>query len=190
LAVLAQGSLRAFLEGTFTTPGLDSMIDEAGVELGFSGAPAEKVLRAIVACKAGFSPESVAPFLDWREFEAFCSRLFGAAGYRVTKDVRLRKPTAQIDLLAHGNSVVFSVDCKHWARSQSPSVLRKVALDQFRRSSLLRKKTVGLQPIVSVILSLSASEGSFVEGVAVVPLRALPSFLTTFDSYSDLIRVA
>ncbi len=162
---------------------LESMAAETGTVPDF-GNPA---LVALALCQCGTSPEEVSASLTWREFESFCSELFRASGYDVRENVVLTKPRAQIDMVASGPSFVLSVDCKHWKRAHSPSALRGFARSQLRRSRLLRRGNANRRPIVSVILSFSEPAGAFVDGVAVVPLRTLRSFLTSLESYSDLL---
>ena len=83
--------------------------------------------------------------------------------------------------------MVLSVDFKHYSRAPGPSSLARFATAQLKRSTLLRSRTSDPRPIASVILSMSEPEGRFIEGVAVVPVRTLRSFLTTFDSYTGML---
>ncbi len=164
-------------------------VESTAEELGLVPDPSNVNLVALALCRAGRSPESISGHLDWREFEKFCSSLFRAWGYAVRENVRLKRPRAQIDFLAAGDSVILSVDCKHWQRGHSASVLRKLALDQLRRSELLGRQLRDSRPIVSVILSLAEPEGKFVEGVAVVPVRTLRSFLGSLEAYTDHLEL-
>jgi Restriction endonuclease len=142
---------------------------------------------AYALMKLRVQPEEVSRLLSWQEFEGLAGALLRASGYQVRENVYLTKPRAQIDLIATGPSLVLSVDCKHYKREQGHSLLVKFARAQLERSALLRRKTQGIRPIASVILSMSEPEGRFVDGVAVVPIRTLRSFLTTIDSYSTLL---
>ncbi len=163
-----------------------STAEEVGVPVDY----ASQALVALALCRQGSRPEEVSAFLDWAEFESFCSRLLVASGYFVKENVIMKKPRAQIDLVAFGPSVVLSVDCKHWKREHTPSALRELAAKQMKRSRLLRRKYPDARPIVSAILSFSASQGTFVDGVAVVPLRTLRSFLGAVESYAEFLRFA
>jgi len=156
-------------------------------ELGVRCDPTDPGLVAMSLCSLGVPPEAVSALLSWKEFEAFCADLLRAAGYDVRENVRLRKPTAQIDIVATGTSRVLSVDCKHWKRGASSSVLTKVAEDQRKRNELLRRASPGSPPIVSVILTLAQQEDRFMAGAAVVPLFALRSFLSSVDEYAELL---
>ena len=166
------------------------LVESTAEEVGISVDYRSQTLVALALCRHGSRPEEVAAFLDWTEFESFCSRLLVASGYSVEENVILKKPRAQIDLVAFGPSVVLSVDCKHWKREHGPSALRELAAKQMKRSMLLRRAHRDANPIVSAILSFSASQGTFVDGVAVVPLRTLRSFLTSLESYAEYLRFA
>jgi Holliday junction resolvase-like predicted endonuclease len=144
-------------------------------------------LVAVSLCSIGVQPEEVSSLLSWKEFESFCGDLLRSAGYEVRENVRLRKPTAQIDLVATGASMVLSIDCKHWKRSASVSTLAKVAQDQRKRNGLLRKTLSDSLPIASVIITLSQQAERFVDGAAVVPLYSLRSFLDSVEGYRELL---
>lgn len=165
---------------------VESTAEEVGVPVDYGS----QALLALALCRQGARPEEVSAFLDWAEFESFCSRLLVASGYSVKENVVLKKPRAQIDLVAFGPSLVLSVDCKHWKKEHAPSALKDLAARQIRRSRLLRRTYVEAKPIVSAILSFSASQGTFVDGVAIIPLRTLRGFLGSIESYAEFLRFA
>jgi len=172
------------------SPGRASiLLESTAAELGIKADASDRTLVAMALCRRGMPPEEASKSLGWQEFEWFCSKLFRAAGYSVKDDVHLTKPRAQIDIVATGPVYTLSVDCKHWRRAQSPSSLKDFAAKQLARSRMLRRKVPDARPVVSMILSFSASAGSFVDGVAIVPLRTLRSFLGSVESYSDLLRL-
>ena len=148
------------------------------------------VLAALDLIAAGVPEEEAARSLTWRDFEGFCAQLLRANGYSVRGNVYLSRPRAQIDLVATGPLFVISLDCKHWRRAPSPSALEGFALAQLRRSRLFRRSLADPKPIISAVLSFNESEGSFVGGVAIVPLRTLRNFLETVESYSELLEMS
>ena len=147
------------------------------------------VCVAYALLKQTTRPEQVSRLLSWREFEQLAAALLRASGFEVKENMILTKPKAQIDAVAYGTSMILCVDCKHYRREPSAASLQKFAIAQLRRSGLLRKKTDDPRPIASVILSASEPEGGCVEGVAVVPIRTLRSFLTSLDSYTELFEL-
>jgi hypothetical protein len=161
---------------------------DARADLGFNeGDELSPICIAFALIKLRVQPEEVSKLLSWREFEDLAAALLRASGYRVRSNVHLTKPRAQLDVVAFGDSVVLSVDCKHYTRQPGPASMASFAKAQLERSCLLRRKEKDLPPIASVILSMSEPEGRFIEGVAVVPVRTLRSFLTTFDSYTGML---
>jgi len=166
-----------------------ALVVSAAEALGVRPDAGSRVLVALAECMGGRAPEEVAGSLTWKEFEGFCSELLTASGLAVRENVYLSRPRAQIDLVATGPSFVLSVDCKHWRRDHSPSALLRFAVAQKRRSKLLRSRYPNAPPIVSAVLSFSAPGGTFVDGVAVVPLRALRSFLASMESYREFLEL-
>ena len=167
-----------------------ALLGAAG-ELGFGE---EQVVSPVCAAyallKLSFQADEVSRLLSWQDFELLAGALFRASGYRVRNNVVLVKPRVQIDVVAEGESMVLSVDCKHYRREQGPASLERVALAQLKRSRALRRKAGGPKPIASVILGMSEPEGKFVNGVAVVPVRTLRSFLTSLDSYAGYLELS
>jgi len=165
-------------------------LEDARSDLGLpEGDVLSPVCVAYALIKLNVLPEEVSRLLSWREFEALAGALLRISGFEVRENVVLTRPRAQIDLVAYGTSMVLSVDCKHYRRAQGHSSLKNFAAAQLKRSALLRRKSSDLKPIVSMILSMSEPEGEFVEGVAIVPLRSLRSFLTSLDSYVELLEL-
>ena len=146
------------------------------------------VLAALELIALGVPEEEAARSLTWKDFERFCAQLLRASGYAVMENVYLSSPRAQIDLVATGPLYIMNLDCKHWRRAPSPSALEGFATAQLRRSRLLRTRLDDSKPIISAILSFSELAGSFVNGVAIIPLRTLKDFLATVESYSELLE--
>lgn len=169
---------------------LEGILDGACADLCLDPAQAlSAVCVSYALLKIGAEPEQVSRLLSWREFEQLSASLLRASGYQVRENVVLTRPRAQLDVVATGASIILSIDCKHYRREHSPSSLLAFARNQLRRSGLLREKTDDRRLIASVILSVSEPEGKFVEGVAIVPIRALRSFLNSFDSYRDFLTL-
>ena len=146
-----------------------------------------RVLRAMVAMEAGVPGEMVAKYLDWRDFERFCARLLTAKGFDATLDVRLKRPRAQIDILARSSSISLLIDCKHWARGRGSAGLAVVVEKQAARARLVRSAMKDLEPMAIVVISLAEERPRFVGGAAVVPLRTLGDFIDNVHGYSSML---
>lgn len=171
-------------------PALERTLADACADLGLGeGDSTSPICVAYALLKLRAEPDEVSRLLSWREFEGLAGAIMRVSGFDVSENVFLTKPRAQIDVVAYGTSVVLSVDCKHYRREQGPSSLARFAAAQLRRSALLRKKSGDSRPIVSVILGVAEPEGKFVDGVAVVPVRSLRSFLNTIDSHLGALEL-
>ena len=176
------------LERKLSRSQVKGALEDAGAELGLAEDEfVSPVCAAYALLKLNLQAEEVSRLLTWQDFEKLAGALLRVSGYEVKENITLTKPRAQIDVVALGPSLVLSIDCKHYMRGQGPAALRSAATAQLARSKLLRRKLGYDKPIASVILSMSEPEGRFVEGVAVVPIRTLRSFLNTIDSYASLL---
>ena len=165
-------------------------MEEVRSELGLGESrDRERALRALAACKQGIPPESVSRLLDWKEFEAFCADLLRAYGYRVTENVQLKRPRAQIDIFARSSPIALAVDCKHTRRPAGPSAVSTWVLAQIRRAELLRLHVKDSSPIASAILVLNDGQVRFASGGAVVPVFALRSFADHVLDYSEFLTL-
>ncbi len=165
------------------------VLEETRLELGLPPLVDISPLVPLALCRMGVPPEEVGRHLTWTEFEKFSAGLLRSGGFVVEENVRLRGPRAQIDLIARSSRLILSIDCKHWARLRS-SGLRAAARAQLLRGQLLRGKLPNEpRPIVSVILTLSDFGQRFIEGVSVVPLLSLRSFLTSVESFTEMIAM-
>jgi hypothetical protein len=183
---VTEENVGAFIQGALDAPEAMALGDRLGSALGVGTSTQERrIVNALVALRLGLTPGTVARHLGWRDFERFCALFFRSRGYEVLENLNLRKPRVQIDLVAIGTSYALCVDCKRWKKGQSPSVLRKFAAAQKRRSRLLRKVLKDKKPVLSAIISLSAPSGDFVDGVAIIPIGALTGFLESVEAYLD-----
>jgi hypothetical protein len=187
---VTEDNVGAFIQGALDAPEARALGDRLESELGVAPSTQERrVVNALVALRLGLTPGTVARHLGWKDFEKFCALLFRSRGYEVMENLTLTKPRAQIDIVAIGPTYAVCVDCKRWKKGHSPSVLRQFAAAQKRRSGLLRRAMKNQEPILSAILSLSAPSGDFVDGVAIIPIGALTSFLDSIEGYLDRFDV-
>jgi len=156
-------------------------------------APAS-VSAALALTRLGADLGLVARSLKWDEFEQYCAMAISAAGFTVRRNVRLRKPTRQIDIVADSPTLVLSVDCKHWKRSAGEGGLIAPALAQVERTKIyaLGLDQVKGRALLPMLLTMVDNQVRLAEGVPIVPLQALREFLATvsrFDESLSFVRV-
>ncbi len=132
--------------------------------------------------------------LTWQEFENFAEECLEEAGFQTEKNVRVRGDGRawQIDVAGFRGDLVLSVDCKHWstpgylsrfklaARHQKAATLH--LLNAPKKRTILRENN---QQALPVILTLSEPPSRFFEGVALVSIEKLPSFLSGVTPYDE-----
>ncbi len=168
-----------------------SMLLRASQELGLEESHAlDATVLTLALSRLKVEIDEVARLLTWQDFEQFAAGLLRMGGYEVEENVLLRKPRAQIDLVARSPSVFLTIDCKHWSRLHPFSSVMKFAEAQMRRSRLFRRSLGNdRRPIFSAILTLSEQRERFVDGVAIVPLHTLRDFLDSLGTFGDLRTV-
>ena len=187
---IPEEKVAAYIDGSRPIRALDEWVSEfsSGIDPRFSGLDT-RVLRAVAACRYGAPPDHVAKLMDWKRFESFCAALLGSMGYGTTQNIFLKKPRAQIDILARGPSRALLVDCKHWARTGGWSALEKAATAQARRAERLRESMPDLEPMAVVLVSLGDAQARFIGGGAVVPVHTLGDFSNRIEEYSDYLTL-
>jgi hypothetical protein len=106
---------------------LQELSSQMGVRLqwGLTGVVPDQVLAAVALIRAGMTLDTVSSSLTWQEFEGFCANLLKVHGYSVKTNIVLTKPRRQLDIFAEAQTLALSIDCKHWGKSSSGSVLEQ-----------------------------------------------------------------
>ena len=166
---------------------LQDLSSEMGTDLqhGLTGPAADQVIAAIALIRGGMSAESVSSSLTWQEFEGFCAGVLRACGYVVKTNIVLTRPRRQLDIFAESQTLALSVDCKHWGRSFSDSVLEQVAASQIERSELYKRKKKVKSPVLPVILTLLSSPVKEALGFRFVPIFALRDFAVSVSRFDE-----
>ncbi len=152
-----------------------------------------RIRLALDIARAGRLRDS-ARALTWQEFERFAEECLEEAGFQTEKNVRVQGDGRawQIDVVGFRGDLVVTMDCKHW---NTPGYLSKFKLAaEHQRTATLHllarpvEKTIRgdkeLQAL-PVILTLSEPRGQLSEGVVLVSVEKLPSFLSGVTPYDE-----
>jgi len=149
----------------------------------------------------GRDPEKVSRSFRWQEFEDFAVHTLDGNGYQTFKHLvfKSRAGRREIDLLAWNDNFILIVDCKHWARHLSPSRVRNAASAQLERAKLLAERPDVLakhglritarRDILPVIVTLAESQQRIMDGIPIVPILKLPSFLNGISPVDETLRM-
>ncbi len=153
----------------------------------------------VSAWQNGFNIVELALQLGWRELEKLCARIMNDAGYISFTNLRLkyRGRRYEIDIVAIKGGTILSIDCKRWIRARTPA-LKEAAHKQVERTEALAEKLHTLSYVMSkinadrvelypLVISVHEPGINIYEGVPIVSLPRLRSFLSEFDSNKFLL---
>jgi hypothetical protein len=161
----------------------------------------DRLKLAVRAVSLGADIEHVSNLLRWQEFEEIAAMALRNNGFVVSKNVRFKHAGRkwEIDAVGCKRPLVVCIDCKHWMRAMSPSVLGKVAQAQADRAEALAEvlPSVKLQldcvkwesaQFVPAILSLVQGSFKFYCDIPIVPVLQLQDFLSQLPAYQYSLR--
>jgi Holliday junction resolvase-like predicted endonuclease len=149
----------------------------------------QRILLAEHLIRKGRDPHRVSRFLEWQEFEDFAARTLERNGFHVAKHVVFKSSVGrrEVDLLAWNDMLLLSIDCKHWLHGLSPSRMRHATDAQVERSQALANRPeliakhgvrhVEKLVLLPMLLSLGHPRERILDGVPIVPVSMLMSFL-------------
>ena len=151
----------------------------------FNFSETDRLLAAIYALGQGAELDSVAEIIHWRDFEGLAAEILEMKGFETARNLRLKNPTMEIDVMGQKLGITILVDCKHWKRI-GESALRNAVQRQIERT----KHYITIHPTVAipVIVTLHQDGIDFVERVPIVPIIHLESFLEELYGNLDEMR--
>ncbi|HEX5186542.1 MAG TPA: hypothetical protein VFV86_06595 [Nitrososphaeraceae archaeon] len=144
----------------------------------------DKIKTSLLSLELGCDIQECSRLLSWKDFEYFTSELLNLFEYNTKVNIVLSKPRAQLDVIGTKNNFAITIDCKHWKYNNSTS-LSMYAEKQKRRSQLWLDRQKNIKTVLPMIITLFSSNFRFIQGVPIVPILALNSFLNNFDRYED-----
>lgn len=155
------------------------------------------------AVELGIDLEDVIDLLTWKDFEGFVAHILSEHGFRCIESFRRRGTELsrgmEIDVIGIRGNAIVSADAKMWGiRKSKSSALRAAAENQKERSmklvSIMSKVAERLGPlslkryeVYPMLVTWFVEEVQFHEGVPIVPVFKLNSFILGFDSFQDLM---
>ncbi|MGD6934335.1 MAG: restriction endonuclease [Candidatus Bathyarchaeia archaeon] len=156
----------------------------------------DRLKLAVKAVSLGADVQTVSDLLCWQEFEEIAIMALRNNGFAVAKNVRFSHGGRkwEIDAVGCKRPLVVCIDCKHWGKAISASVLGKIAQAQAYRAKALSEflPAVKLQlectkwekaQFVPAILSLVQGSFKFYDDIPIVPVLQLQDFLCQLPAY-------
>jgi Holliday junction resolvase-like predicted endonuclease len=126
--------------------------------------------------------EDLSARLDWRAFEALSESIFESFGFTTVRNYRLKRPAAEIDILAIKDGLGFAIDCKHWKRTVGTATMQKISERQIKRAQRV-VQLENIQNVTPVILTLHDESLHILEnGTPIVPIQKISDFVLNWES--------
>ncbi|MHA1867854.1 MAG: hypothetical protein ACTSXD_07285 [Candidatus Heimdallarchaeaceae archaeon] len=150
------------------------------------------------------NPDLVLNNINWKDFEIIVSSAFDYSGYSTLHNYRIKtenKSNIEIDVIAFKFPFLFLIDCKYHKKSP-PSYYSKAAVLQKKRldylieifpeiySDLINRLGLPVRNVVKLIALVVSWKNvpiKISDGVPIVPLFKLSSFLKEIDEFEDEI---
>lgn len=141
-----------------------------------------KLSIALIAINKGINVVDISSKLNWHDFELFTSELLKYHGYTVYTNFRLKNPKREIDIIGIKSQKAILIDCKHW-KKKSITGLKQIVEKQKNRSKLfIQKSNLKVQNVFPIVLTFLPNGNSFINGVPIISINKLNSFLLDFDN--------
>lgn len=172
---------------------------EANVEEGLVKLT-DPVKLAFRLVSEGLSLEEVLLKLGWRDVERFAGKILELNNYVVFRNFRFKnfKRRYEIDVLGYQDRALLCVDCKR-VRRVNNYVYREAAIKQAERAHALSTviwKYANLLEIpideimiIPLVVTVSSGQPRQIDGVPIVPVSLLNSFIREYRGHIDSIRV-
>lgn len=163
----------------------------------------QRINLAKRAVQLGGNIAEVMELLTWKDFEGFVAAVLTENNYECVESFRRRGNSSiqgmEIDVIGARVRTIIAIDAKMWSiRSGKTSALKRAAERQKERTQELSKEldilsnkltrlTSGEYKLVPVLVTWLVEDVELHEGVPVVPIFKLNSFILDFDQYDDLI---
>lgn len=163
----------------------------------------KRINLAMFVIEHGAEIAEVVKLLTWKDFEGLVASILSENNFSCTESFRRRGTSdvkgMEIDVIGIRGNVALSVDAKMWSvRGGKASALRPAAEKQKERTIRLTSQLerlsqkipsmmAGEYNIIPVMVTWLVEEVEIHEGVPVVPVFKLNSFIQDFEMYEDLV---
>lgn len=146
----------------------------------------DKLKAALFAIEQGAPIEEISTHLNWRDFEGIVAEILQSKDFSIIKNLVLKKPRMEIDVIGVNHGIALLIDCKHWKRL-SQSALREIVRKQVERVKHYVAKTKGTTAVPAIV-TLYQEELSFIDKVPIIPILQFSSFVDEFYGNLDELK--
>jgi Restriction endonuclease len=144
--------------------------------------------------------EVVSEAVIWQNFERLAAFIFEKNDFEVTVNTvkTWNKKRRQYDVISWKSDQTFLVECKKWSGSRYRLSALKKAIEQHKERTVFYENIMN-EDAIPVVVTLVEEEIHWYEGVPIVPILKLNSFIgevdtgateNTFDDFEDIPLVS
>jgi Holliday junction resolvase len=152
----------------------------------FDFSSGDRLKAGLYAIKEGGSIDEVSEHLDWKDFEGLVAEILESKDFAAIRNMMLKKPRMEIDVVGIKSGIAILIDCKHWKRGGT-SAMRTVVSKQVERTKHYVSQTKGAMAI-PVIVTLYQDQVDFIDKVPIVPIFQFSSFVDEFYGNLDELK--
>jgi hypothetical protein len=204
---MASDVLKTIIELSLTNSVISKLLKQIGVvhtdENSVIIDRTQRIDLAKIAVQKGASIGEIVEFLTWKDFEGFVASILIANNYQCIESFRRRGNSLvrgmEIDVIGVKGSIIIAIDAKMWGiRIGKAAALKTAAEKQKKRTQELSEELEKLSLKISdlrareyqifpVLVTWLVEEVEIHEGVPVVPIFKLNSFILDLDQYEDIM---
>ena len=138
----------------------------------------DKLKTSILAISMGAPIDEISRMLDWQDFESLAAEILEKRDFDTTKNVVMKSPSIQIDVVGIKSDIAILIDCKHWNNMSQSSLQEAVKKQVIRTKQFVSKHKV--KGAIPAIVTLYQHSVQFIDKVPIIPIHQLDSFCDEF----------
>ena len=152
----------------------------------FSFNSSDKLKSALLVLQRGAAIDEVSAQITWKDFESLVSEMLESKGFVTIRNLILKNPRMEIDVVGTKMGVSIVIDCKHWKRTSVSSLQTAVdkQIERTKRYIAHTKDSIAIPSIVT----LYQEKVDFIKKVPIVPIQKFSSFMDEFYGNLDELK--
>ncbi|HJW19863.1 MAG TPA: restriction endonuclease [Candidatus Nitrosotalea sp.] len=138
----------------------------------------DKLKTSVIAISMGAPIDEISRMLEWQDFESLAAEVLEKRDFETTKNVIMKNPRIQIDVVGIKSEVAILIDCKHWNNMTQSALHEAVKKQVIRTKQFVSKHKV--RGAIPAIVTLYQHSVQFIDKVPIIPIHQLDSFCDEF----------
>ncbi|MDH2907725.1 MAG: restriction endonuclease [Candidatus Nitrosotalea sp.] len=138
----------------------------------------DKLKTSVIAISMGAPIDEISRMLEWQDFESLAAEVLEKRDFDTTKNIIMKNPRIQIDVVGIKSEIAILIDCKHWNNMTQSALSEAVKKQIIRTKQFISKHKV--RGAIPAIVTLYQHSVQFIDKVPIIPIHQLDSFCDEF----------